>query len=168
SKNNLIDSWGAGSNVNSPNNWRAGIVAEIPIFTSGEIHYSKKSLDADIESLEYQKTDFENQLIKNVNVLSTTLLSDYVQTFTSKKASEAANKSLELSKNLYALGSISTTEILDAKNAAITSELSYTISSYNFFISAMNLERVLGRYKIFSQAQEREEEIKKLENIVGQ
>lgn len=166
SKNNVVSPWGKGDEFSSPNNWRAGIMAEIPIFTSGEIQFSKKSVESDIGNLEYQKEDFKNQLTQNVNLLSTNLLSDYVQTFTSKKAAEAANKSLDLYKNLYALGSISTTEILDARNAAITSELSYTISNYNFFISAMNLERVLGKYKIFTQGEEREEELRKLERIV--
>ncbi|MGL4945166.1 MAG: TolC family protein, partial [Fusobacteriaceae bacterium] len=55
-KNNIIESWGEGSsNYNPANGWRAGIMAELPLFTGGEITMAKKSLESQIDSLDYQK-----------------------------------------------------------------------------------------------------------------
>ena len=167
-KNNIIESWGEGSsNYNPANGWRAGIMAELPLFTGGEITMAKKSLESQIDSLDYQKENLKNEITENINTLSTLLLNDYVQTYTTNKAAEAAKKSLEISTNLYAAGSISVTEILDARNAAFSAELSNTISRYNFFISAINLERAIGKYNIFASEEEKAQDIKTLERVIG-
>ncbi|MGL4944767.1 MAG: TolC family protein, partial [Fusobacteriaceae bacterium] len=120
-----------------------------------------------IDSLDYQKENLKNEITENINTLSTLLLNDYVQTYTTNKAAEAAKKSLEISTNLYAAGSISVTEILDARNAAFSAELSNTISRYNFFISAINLERAIGKYNIFASEEEKAQDIKTLERVIG-
>ncbi|MGL4980843.1 MAG: TolC family protein [Fusobacteriaceae bacterium] len=168
SKNNIIDSWGEGSSSYNPTNgWRAGLLAELPLFTGGEISMSKKSIESQIDSLDYQKENLKNEITENVNALSTLLLNDYVQTYTTNKAAESAKKSLNISTNLYAAGSISVTEILDARNAALSAELANTISRYNFFISAVNLERAIGKYNFFATEEEKAQEIKTLERVIA-
>lgn len=167
-KNDIIGAWGENSSTYDPvNGWRAGIMAELPLFTGGEITMTKKSLEAQIDSLDYQKENLKNEITQNVNTLSTLLLNDYVQTYTTSKAAEAAKKSLEISTNLYAAGSISVTEILDARNAALSAELANTISRYNFFISAVNLERAIGKYNIFASEEEKAQDIRTLSRIIG-
>lgn len=167
-KNNIIDSWGEGSpEYDLTDGWRAGIMAELPLFTGGEITMAKKSLESQIDSLDYQKENLRNEITENINALSTLLLNDYVQTYTTSKAAESAKKSLEISTNLYAAGSISVTEILDARNAAFSAELANTISRYNFLISAVNLERAIGKYNIFATEEEKAQDIKTLERVVG-
>lgn len=170
-KYDIIESWGKNAsssyNTTPENGWRAGLSAELPIFTSGEIYLNQKSLDAQIDSLNYQKDNLQNSITQDVNTLATTLLSDYVQTNTTGQAAEAAKKSLEIYTNLYAAGSINITEILDSKNAAYSAELANVISRYNFLISAVNLEKTLGRYNIFASEEEKASDIKKLEKVVG-
>lgn len=167
-KNDIIDSWGKGSeNPNATNGWRGGLIAEIPLFTGGEISMAKKSLESQIDSLDYQKESLKNEITQNINTLSTLLLNDYVQTYTTDNASQAARKSLDISTNLYAAGSITVTEILDARNAALSAELANSISRYNFFISAVNLERAIGKYNIFASEEDKAQDMKTLERVIG-
>lgn len=166
-KYDIFAPWGKYEQYSPENGWRAGVMAEIPLFTSGEIYLAQKSLDAQIDSLDYQSEDLKNSITEQVNSIATTLLRDYVQTNTTKQAADSAKKSLDIYTNMYAAGSINVTDILDARNAAYTAELAHVISRFNFFTSAVNLEKTLGKYNIFASEEEKANDIKKLEKVVG-
>lgn len=165
SKNNMIEPWGKGQEYNSPNNWRAGVAVELPLFTSGEIYYNQKSLKVSEESIESEKLNFENSLHQEVNTSYNNLINSYIRIHTSKNSAESAEKYLKIAKNLYANGSINITEILDAQNASISANLSNSIDNYNFFISAINIEKIYGKYMLLESNENRKSMLNRVINI---
>lgn len=150
---------GAGSEVPLPDEtaWQVGVNATWPIFQGGEINSKKRQLRIDISQLEMQKTDLTQSLeldLRN-NVLD--LISESFNIKLSKQAAEAGGKSLALVQDSYEKGLVSIVQLLDAQNAALTSELSAASAVYEYFSNYLNLERSMGRYIMLSPVKVQED-----------
>lgn len=167
-KNNIVSPWGKNSDLSGdPEYWQAGITVSLPLIKGGEVVATQNMVKSEIKSLEYQKSDFENQVAQLVSQTFTKLLTDYVQTYTTKIASDAAVKNLKIVSNLYAEGSVTITDLLDAQNSTLSSQLNNVIANYNLLNSAIKLENLYGDYTITKTPAEREEIVKNLKNIMS-
>ena len=145
-KNNIITPWGKQSSGKFPDEyWQAGIAVSLPLIKGGEIYYNNEKIKSEIKALEYNKTSAENKLAEQVLQTYTQLLTNYVQSYTSKTSAEIAKKNLNIVKNLYAEGNITVTDFLSAQNNALTQELSHVIDSFNLINSTLKLENLYGK-----------------------
>ncbi len=144
-KNN-IGSSGTESNNNLDNYWSAGVGVSLPIFTSGEIHYRKKSLSSEKEAVTYEKANVEKDVEKNMNVELNRMVASYNQIITTETARNAARKYLDISISQYSIGSINITELLEAQNTFIESEMNNVIANYKLFSSQIAVEKNYGEF----------------------
>ncbi|MGL5989296.1 TolC family protein [Cetobacterium sp.] len=156
-KNNVVTPWGKNSNGNFPDEyWEAGVGVSLPIISGGEIYYNNQKIKSELKSLEYNKLSYENNLTKEVLQVYTELLTNYVQSYTTKVSSDVAVKNLSIVKNLYAEGSISITDFLSAQNNALTQELNHVIQSFNLINSTLKLENLYGKSSIILSDSEKQ------------
>lgn len=166
-KNNIIrEPWGKGGGGQIDQYWKVGVGAVLPIVKGGEIIYTMKQKDSQIKSVEYQKRDLENSIDQSVAQQFAVLLADYVQTYTTKIATENAKKNLDIVKSLYAQGAVVITDLIDARNNALTAELNEVIANYNLLGSAVGLEKVYGDYLILKSPQEQKELLNQLTSLM--
>ncbi|MEG0398350.1 MAG: TolC family protein, partial [Cetobacterium sp.] len=167
-KNNIITPWGANTDaLGEAEYWQAGISVQLPLIKGGEIMQTDNLLKSQKRSLEYQKAAYENQLAQLISQTFTTLLTDYVQTYTTEISATAAEKNLKIVTNLYAEGSVTITDLLDAQTTALTSQLNNVISNYSLLNSTVKLENIYGEYSITKSVAEREQMVRNLKSIIG-
>lgn len=168
-KDNMIEPWG--KNRNYPPNgedeyWQAGVKITLPLISGGEIHYKRKSLQSEIDSLNYTKKITESQLSQAVSQSFNEFLTNYIQTYTSKQAAEAAEKNMKIVKNLYSNGSINITDFLDAQNNALSQRLENTIKNYSLLNSILKLENLYGKSSLTMEQNEKEQLRNQLSSIL--
>jgi outer membrane protein TolC len=162
-KNNVIRKpWGKGSEGEVDDYWKAGVGVVLPLIKGGEIEYTKRQIDSQIKSLDYQKENIENSINQIVAEQFAMLMADYVQTYTTKVGAENARKNLNIVKNLYAQGAVTVTDLVDAKNSSLTAELNEILANYNFLESALGLERIYGEYFILKSPEEQRVSLSKI------
>lgn len=144
-KNN-IGSSGKDSNNDLENYWTAGVGVSLPLFTSGEIHYKKKSLSSEKEAVTYEKVNVEKDVEKDMNIELNRLIASYNQILTTETAKNAAKKYLDISISQYSVGSINITDLLEAKNTYIEAEMNNIIANYRLFNSQVAVEKNYGEY----------------------
>lgn len=160
-----------GKNRNYPPNgedeyWQAGVKITLPLISGGEIHYKRKSLQSEIDSLNYTKKITESQLSQAVSQSFNEFLTNYIQTYTSKQAAEAAEKNMKIVKNLYSNGSINITDFLDAQNNALSQRLENTIKNYSLLNSILKLENLYGKSSLTMDQNEKEQLRNQLSSIL--
>ncbi|WP_297597195.1 TolC family protein [uncultured Cetobacterium sp.] len=155
-KNNIITPWGKNSDNKFPNEyWEAGVSVSLPLISGGEIYYNNKKLESELKSLEYNKLSLKNQLAQQVLQTYTQLLTNFVQSYTTKTSADVAQKNLNIVKNLYAEGSITITDFLSAQNNTLTQELKYVIDNFNLINSTLQLENLYGKSSLTIDESER-------------
>ena len=126
--------------------WSVGAVASIPLFRGSErnVQVQQSKIDLMLQENEKQRflLDLEEairQQVLNVVTASTNI------TFT-KEAADAASKALDLTQDSYSEGTVSIVELIDAQNNALSAELAYINSEYNYLINVLQLERLTGSF----------------------
>jgi outer membrane protein len=163
-KNN-IGSSGKDSENDIENYWSAGVGVSLPLFTSGEIHYRKKSLESEKEAVSYEKSNVENSVERDMNVEMNRLIGSYNQILTTESAKNASKKYLDISINQYKIGSINITDLLEAKNTYVAAEMNNLIANYRLFNSQVAVEKTYGEYLFLKNDAEKRtinEELKSL------
>lgn len=163
----LKDDWGEGSDLtSSEDRWNVGARVELPLFKGGDIEYTKQRVRSELKSLEHQKVSTESEVGRTVSGAFAQVVKDYVQTATTKEAADAARKNLELVGDFYAQGTISISDLLDARTASISADQVEIASRYSYLRSVVNLERSSGEYFIMMDDLTKEAKLNKLENYI--
>ena len=143
----LKDEWGEGSNISQDEDrWNIGARVEIPLYKGGDIEYSKQRLRSELRALEHEKEGLETEIGKIVSSAFSELVKGYIQTATAKDSARAASKNLELVGDFYAQGTISISDLLDARTNSISADQVEIAARYNYLRSITNLERSIGEY----------------------
>ncbi|WP_426710343.1 TolC family protein [Cetobacterium sp. SF1] len=167
-KDNVITPWGRNSDLTGEAEyWQAGVAVTLPLIQGGETIENQNMIKSQIKSLEYKKNETNNVIAEQVTQTFTQMLSDYVQSYTTGLAADAAEKNLKIVTNLYAAGSATLTELLDAQNNTLKSQLNNVIANYSLFNSAIKLENLYGDYTITKSQMQRDEMIKNLEDMMN-
>jgi outer membrane protein TolC len=159
---------GVGWDPNNPNFftpakyfWSVGATATLPIFqgnlTNTYVQQSRIALDLQENELARFEQDLEESIRQQVLQLITAKTNiDFTE-----DASVAANKALELTQDSYSEGTVSIVELIDAQNNALTSELAFINSEYNFLIEVLRLERLMGSFLLLRTPEENQEIVNK-------
>ena len=94
------------------------------------------------------------------------VVKDYIQTATTSEAAEAASKNLELVGDFYAQGTISISDLLDARTTSISADQLETAAKYSYLRSLINLERSTGEYFIMMDDLEKEAKMERLQSYL--
>lgn len=170
----LVDDWGEGSDLTSGGSaWSVGAKMEISLYEGGNIGYETSRIEKEIESLILSKKDLENEISEGISASYSNVLKDYIRVATTKEGAIAANKNLELISDFYAKGTISISDLLDARTNSISADQIEIAAKYGYFKSLINLERSKGSYYLLSKPEDKKEEIEKLkvyieENLGGE
>jgi len=145
----LKDDWGEGSDLTrDEDRWNVGARVELPLYKGGDIEYSKQRVRSELRSLEYEKVSLETEVGKQVSSSFAQVVKDYIQTATTKDAAGAASKNLELVGDFYAKGTISISDLLDARTNSISADQVEIAARYSYLKSLINLERSTGEYLV--------------------
>jgi outer membrane protein TolC len=83
-----------------------------------------------------------------------------------RDAADAAAKTLSVVTEAYARGAVSILDLLDAQNAARTTEEAAAIAVYKFLSDYTRMQRALGQFDVFLSEEEKREMIDRLERFI--
>jgi outer membrane protein TolC/ABC-type uncharacterized transport system substrate-binding protein len=142
--------------------WSIGFSLSFPLFKGGEKAAARIKALKELEQLRFQKDSLVEKIeqrIRSALHLTGASLASIEQ---AQKAAEAANKSLEVVQNAYALGSISILHLLDAQNAAFNADEGAANAVYDFLIEYLKMERATGRFEFLMTVKERQAFIERM------
>lgn len=155
-KNNVVTPWGKNSNGDFPDEyWQAGINVSLPLISGGEIYYNNQAIKSELKALEFNKVSSQNQLAQEVLQTYTNLLTNFVQSYTTKISSDVAKKNLAIVTNLYTEGTTTLTDFLSAQNNTLIQELNHVIENFNLINSTLKLEYLYGKSSLTMEPSER-------------
>ena len=126
--------------------WNVGVLATLPLFTSGnrtaERTRAKETL-AELERTRESLATFIDQRVRSATHIAG---ASYASIDLAREAAEAAGKNLEVVQDGYSHGIHPIIDLLDAQNAALTAELAAANAVYDFLIDLMEVERAAGNF----------------------
>ncbi len=164
--NDIKDPWGEGATNKNEDRWNAGVKFEIPIFQGGRIESNKNSLIEQLNALKYKRKNLVALTKQNVYSDLNDVEKYYFQTLTSKENSMAAKKNLTLVEDQYIQGTISISDLLDAKTNYVKSNSNIASNKYQYLKSIISLENSTNKDFFLISNSNRDLEIKKLDNII--
>ncbi len=133
--------------------WSVGVNVSLPLFEGGarraRLSGSRLALNQQLT----QRDAIRDRVEQRVRATLYRIGASYPSIQLSKDAATAANKNLDLVTDAYSRGAISILDLLDAQNAALVAEESATNAVFEFLIDLMNLQRSLGGFDFFLDAQ---------------
>ena len=143
----LRDPWGEGSgNTKSDQYWTAGVGFTLPIYSGGEIGYTKNQVESELKKLKFDRESKVSSISKDISSQYAKILANYRKIKSTKKSVEASRKNLKLQEDLYVKGKISITDIIDARNNFIVAEQTVTSVKFDYYISMVDMESLCGKY----------------------
>lgn len=143
----LRDPWGEGSsNTKSDQYWTAGVGFTLPIYSGGEIGYTKNQVESELKKLKFDRESKVSSISKDISSQYAKVLANYRKIKSAKKSVEASRKNLKLQEDLYVKGKISITDIIDARNNFIVAEQTVTSVKFDYYISMVDMESLCGKY----------------------
>ncbi|MGL5760860.1 MAG: TolC family protein, partial [Cetobacterium sp.] len=91
------------------------------------------------------------------------LLTNFVQSYTTKISSDVAKKNLDIVTNLYTEGTTTLTDFLSAQNNTLSQELNHVIENFNLINSTLKLEYLYGKSSLTMEPSERKVLLLKLQ-----
>lgn len=133
--------------------WSVGVNVSLPLFEGGarraRVSGSKLTLNQRVTQRDAAKERIEQRIRTALHEIE----ASYPSIQLSQDAAAAARKNLELVTDAYSRGTVSILDLLDAQNAALVSGEAATNAVFDFLIDLMNLQRSLGGFDFFLDAQ---------------
>ncbi|MEM9920507.1 MAG: TolC family protein, partial [Bacteroidota bacterium] len=132
--------------------WNLGLAVQYPIFQGGKRRFDQEVVELNISQIEYQQTDLRNQLELRVRSTLQTASASFFRVDQYKEALSAANENFDIVQDSYSQGLVSVTNLIDAQNARVQTELGAANAGYQFILDFLDLERSIGFYYQLSSA----------------
>jgi outer membrane protein TolC len=128
------------------NEWNLGIKASIPLYEGG-----RRSADLSIEKTALRRLYHEKaKAVKLVRQRMITSLENartaYDSYVLSGESAKASSRTLDIVADLYARGAVSITELIDAQNAKLQSDMNEASNLYSFMEKIVDVERAYGAF----------------------
>ena len=143
----------AGLSAEDDTDWSVGVNVSLPLFEGGarsaRLSGSRFVLDQQLS----QRDAIRERIEQRIRATLYRIGASYPSIQLSKDAATAAQKNLDLVTDAYSRGAVSILDLLDAQNAALVAEETATNAVFDFLIDLMNLQRSLGGFDFFLDAQ---------------
>lgn len=157
----LKEPWGEGSNnTKSDQYWTAGVGFTLPIYSGGEIGYTKNQVKSELKKLNFDRESKVSSISKNISSQYRKIIANYRKIKFAERSVEASRKNLKLQEDMYVRGKISITDIIDARNNFIAAEQTATSVKFDYYISMADMENLCGKYYFeYSDDEKKETEV---------
>ncbi len=136
--------------------YTVGLNVSIPIFNQNKQNLNQQIASVQREQLEVSKDKIILNIEKNVNDSVLELINQISNIQLSEVFVETAEEALDLTQTSYANGAVNIVQLLDAQNNYLQAQLASANATYNYLLSAMQLERFLGLFFLLQDKTERE------------
>jgi len=135
--------------------WNLGLGVQYPIFQGGKRRINKELTQLNIKQVQGQRADARNQLELRVRVALQKASASYFSVLQFAEASKAANDNFTIVQDSYSQGLANVTNLIDAQNAKVQTELGAVNAGYQFILDFLEMERAIGSYYLLSNVAER-------------
>ncbi len=148
--------------------WSVGIMASIPILTSGLRSAEARQARAELRGLETEREALAERVEQRVHATLHIAAASHTAIELAEQAAQAARENLSLVTDGYSRGVESIIILLDAQRAARSAALAVADATYSFMIDLMEVERAIGRFTFFLQAEDRDAWFRDVEDFFEQ
>ncbi len=164
----LISKEGAGSNIPTSindENWNVALNLSFPLFDGTKKYAENRQAAEELEQLRLQHRSIAEKIEQGIRSKLYLVGASFAAIQELKQAAEAANKSLKVVQDAYALGAVSILDLLDAQNAALVSEELASNAVFDFTIDLMSVERAVGKFYLQMSEDEAQDYLQRLETF---
>lgn len=148
------------------NYYNIGLNISLPIFQRNERNINKQIAKIQEDQLLIQKDNITLDLDKRLNDMVLNVINQIANIEISKEAERTAEESLSLSQNAYKQGAIPIIQLIDAQNNLLQSQLASATAVYNYLMTTMQLERVIGYFFLMNTDERNQEFIQKANQFI--
>lgn len=131
-------------NSSDDTDWSAGISLSLPLYSGNQRVAEMKKSDARLEQARIARQSLSDTLEMQVRIQVSTLLSSYAKLGEARIASEAGAKVLEYTEDAYEQGTVTSYELLDARNSYTLTSIAVLDQKSEFRLSLVGLMQVMG------------------------
>lgn len=143
--NQQFDSWGTNGVPRDPKGfYNASLNVSIPLINQYRTELNRQTAQIQMDQIEIDKQNLTLSIERNVNRGILNLINQTSNIELSQINEEAARESLELVQTSYAEGAVNIIQLIDAQNNYLEAQLARAGATYNFLITAIQLERFIG------------------------
>ncbi|MEP1777864.1 TolC family protein, partial [Reichenbachiella sp.] len=146
-------------------NWNLQVGAAIPIFQGGSRTAKVQQSRVQLTQLSTQRLNTERLIEQQVRSELENIRASYRNMTLTKDAEVAAVKNFGLIQDSYSKGVVTITQLLDAQNAAISSQLNSANAIYIFLSDLLNMERATGAYYMLMTNEQKTDYVNQLESF---
>ncbi len=140
-----FNQWGQGSTELDPAGFYSmGVNIRLPLFNQYKTELNRQSARIQMEQIEIDRQNLELAISRNVNQGVLNLMNQIANIKLSQVAEAAARESLDLVQTSYREGAVNIIQLIDAQNNYLQAQLANAGATYNFLITAIQLERFIG------------------------
>ncbi|MEM1001135.1 MAG: TolC family protein [Bacteroidota bacterium] len=133
----------------------ASVNVTLPIFNQNKQNLNQQIAAIQTEQLNVDKANFELSLDRNVNNAVLQIINQIANIELSRVFEETAEETLDLTQTSYANGAVNIVQLLDAQNNYLQAQQASANATYNYLLSALQLERFLGSFFLLQTEQEK-------------
>lgn len=137
-------------------NYNVGLNLSLPIFQRNRQNINRQTATIQKEQLDFNRQNIELNLERNVNVAVLQLTNQIANIELSKISEEAAREGLELTQEAYATGAVNWVQLIEAQDNYLNAQLANANAIYNYLLSSLQLERIMGYYFLLHSTEENE------------
>ena len=135
--------------------WNMGLRVSLPLFEGGRKKAEVQRSTIEQEKIAWQQADLVNRMESGIRSNVQLLLASYREVSLSETAAKAAEENYKITRNAYAQGAISVTQLIDAQNAMYrTRQLALTARS-KYVLNIIKTERLQGYFSFLEPEQEK-------------
>ena len=144
-------------------NWSVSVQAGLPLFTGGARKAEFQRATEELSALRLERELLVERIGVRILVAMFAAGSSYPAIELAQEGADAARKNLELVRDAYSQGLVSTIDLLDAQNSFLVAEASAANTVYDFLIDLMEIQRATNTFDFFRSEANREAWFQRLE-----
>ncbi|NQX77657.1 TolC family protein, partial [Gilvibacter sp.] len=143
--NQNFNQWGVGSIDPDPSdNYNVGVNVSVPILDGFRNNIDRQTALIQKEQLEVNTANTELAIETNVSIGVLNLINQIANIRLAEVSVAAAEESLDLVQTSYSEGAVSIIQLIDAQNNYLQTQLAQASATYNFLLTAIQLERFIS------------------------
>ena len=150
------------SNTDPRDSWTAGLVATFPLFEGGGRQHDIRKNEADLRSLQFDRENTRRRLDERTRQLFYQIESSYPTIEYSAKASELADRNLDVVTLQYRQGETAVIALLDAQNAAFVQRQNAALAIYQMLIDLVRYQRSIAWFEFMEDDASKQAWVEKL------